>query len=112
MHWAHTHPEYTRNQLVNLFTCIAENTKMKRKVGPYWPPHARHLLFYIVCWAAGAQGPAGADREPCLGGSRPPTTGVHLFGGQMGALGVWMAGVSAAAPCVRMQSCRETPPRV
>mmetsp|Transcript_36959 Transcript_36959/g.104306 ORF Transcript_36959/g.104306 Transcript_36959/m.104306 type:complete len:1134 (-) Transcript_36959:234-3635(-) len=31
VHWALTHPEYTRTQLVNLVTCIAENSKMKRK---------------------------------------------------------------------------------
>uniref|UniRef100_A0A061RSJ3 Coiled-coil domain-containing protein 132-like isoform x1 n=2 Tax=Tetraselmis sp. GSL018 TaxID=582737 RepID=A0A061RSJ3_9CHLO len=31
VHWAHTHPEYTRTQLVNLVTCIADNNKMKRK---------------------------------------------------------------------------------
>ena len=30
-HWAQTHPEYTREQIVALVTCIAEANQLKRK---------------------------------------------------------------------------------
>lgn len=30
-HWAQTHPEYTRDQIIALVTCIAEANQLKRK---------------------------------------------------------------------------------